>query len=193
MKLTKKQEIVKLLFKDFLTSYNSRSMSKVVGMSHAGSFKIMKKLEKEGIVISKRIGKAVIYSLDIENPLTCREVETALTIEAQNYKRWIEEFNSLKDKVRFVILFGSILEKEKSARDIDLFVLADKNKFNEVKKAIEEKNKFLSKRIHLVLQFQEEFKHDLNKKNKVTLEIIKKGVVLFGQEELTKILGELLR
>ena len=126
MELTKEQKILNILFRDFLTEYNSRSISFKVGLSHVGAFKILKKLKQKEIVKSRIVGKARIYALNLENPLTFREIETILTIEALQHKRWIEEFKRLEGKAKFVVLFGSILRNEQSARDIDLLVVADK-------------------------------------------------------------------
>lgn len=186
MELNSEQEIVKTLFKDFLNPYNSRSISKIIGISHPGAFKILKKLEKREIVRAKRIGKAVIYSLNMDNPIAIKEVEMVLVIEAQNHKKWIEEFKKLEDGVDFVILFGSILVNEKFARDIDILVVAEKSRYNKIKKAINERRQFSNKKIHLIFQNPEEFRKDVNKKNKIILEIIKNGVVLFGQDKMRK-------
>ena len=187
-KLTKEQEIIKLLFKDFLTPYNSRNISKIIRISHAGAFKILKRLEKRGIAKPTRIGKAVVYSLNKENPITWREIEMGLTLEAQNYLRWIEEFRCIENKVKFVILFGSIIRDEKSAKDIDLLVIATKDKFGEIKKIIEERNDILPKKIHLLLQTYDDFRKDIKSRNKAMIEIIKNGIILFGQDEARKAL-----
>lgn len=192
-KLTKEQEIIKLLFKDFSASYNSRNISKIIGISHAGAFKIFKKLEKREIVKSKRIGKALIYSLNMKNPITCKEIEMALVIEAQNFRRWIEEFRELEDKIKFLILFGSIIRNEKAARDIDLLIVAYKEKFKDIEKIIEETQKYTNRKIHPLIQTLENFTKDVGKKNKVMLEILKTGIVLFGQEEFRKTLELILK
>jgi predicted nucleotidyltransferase len=186
MKLTKEQEIIKKLFKEFVTPWNSRSISSLIGISHVGSFKILKKLEKRGIVSSRKIGKANIYSLALDNPLARKEVEITLLIEAQNHKRWLEEFKDLENISSFVILFGSIIRNESSAKDIDLLVVAEKTNFNKIKDLIKEKDKISHKKIHLILQSPEEFNKDLESKNKVSLEIIKTSVVLFGQDKLVR-------
>ena len=188
MKTEKQQEILKLIFKDFLTSYNSRNISKKVKISHAGAFKILKKLGKKELVNPKKIGRAIIYSINKENLLALKEVEIALITESQNYKRWIEEFKALKEKADFVILFGSILKKERDARDIDLLVIAKNENFKSIKKFASERQNFLSKKIHLILQTSEEFKQDVEKRNKMILEIIKTGNVLFGQDKFIEIL-----
>ncbi len=190
MELSKEQEILKILFKDILISYNSRSISKLIGISHPGAFKILKKLEKRDIVKPKTIGKAVIYSLNFKNPLTFKEIEIALIIESQNHQRWVEEFRQLEGKVKFLVLFGSILKNKKEARDIDLYVMADKKRYKEIRKIIDDKNTVLLKKVHLVYQTPQDFKADLNRRHPVTIEIIKTGIVLFGQDEFIKIVME---
>ena len=190
VELTKEQEIIKLMFKDFLTEYNSRNMSPKVGLTHSGAFRALKKLEEKEIVKPRRVGKAVIYSLNLENPLTLKEIETALTIESLKYRMWIEEFKKLEGKAKFIVLFGSILRNKKEARDIDLHVVADKKEYHEIKKIIEERNKVLPKPIHLVFQTPNDFKTDIKRRYKVTIEILKTGVVLFGQDEFRKMVME---
>lgn len=185
-KLSKEQEIIKQIFKNPLEHYNSRSLSKEIGISHVGAFKILRRLEKRRIVKSERIGRAVIYSINNENPVAWKEIELTLAIEASNSLRWVEEFRSIQKIASFAVLFGSILKDEKNARDIDLLVVADKERFKDIKKEIEERNKILSKKVHLILQTPEEFDKDIKSRNNVIMEIIKKGIVLFGQEEITK-------
>lgn len=190
VKLTKEQEIIKLMFKDFLTEYNSRNISSKVGLTHSGAFRALKKLEEKETVKPRRVGKAVIYSLNLENPLALREIETALTIESLKHRMWIEEFKKLGEKAKFVILFGSIIRNEKEARDIDIHVVADKKQYHEIKKIIEEINKILPKPIHLIFQTPTDFRIDIKKKYKVTIEIIKTGIVLLGQDEFRKMVME---
>lgn len=187
--LTNEQKIIKLLFKDFLTDYNSRSISKVMSISHAGAFKILKKLEKRNIVKPKKIGNSTIYSLNFENPITSKEIELALVVEAQNYRRWIEEFKDLESNIKFAILFGSITRNEKKAGDIDILIIANKGKYDAVKKIIEKRQDILPKKIHSLIQTSENFKHDLSKKNKVIIDILKTGIVLYGREELRKVMA----
>jgi len=190
-KISKEQEIIKILFKDFLNDYNSRSISKPVGISHVGAFKILKKLEKREIVISRQIGRAIIYKINMQNPVALREVEMILTIEAQNNKKWVEEFSKIKKNARFVVLFGSILRNEREAKDIDILIAGEGDRFNYIKKEINDKNLILNKKIHPVYQTIADFKIDVNRKNKVIIDAIKTGIVLFGQEEITKILRDI--
>jgi predicted nucleotidyltransferase len=190
VKLSKEQEILKILFKDFLVQYNSRSISKLAGISHSGAFKILKKLEKESVVLSKTIGKALIYSINFNNPIAKKEIEMILLLEAQGCRKWHEEFLEIAEKAKFAVLFGSIIKDEKQARDIDLLVVAEKNKFNDIERIIFKKNQILNKKVHLLLQSLDDFNKDTNSRNNAIIEIIKTGVVLFGQEEYVKIMEQ---
>ena len=190
--LSKEQKILKILFKEPYENYNSRSISKKVGISHVGAFKILKKLEERKIVLSKKIGRANIYSLNLNNLMTLREVDMLLTLESQNYNRWLEDLKELGKNADFLILFGSIIRNEKEARDVDILIISKKNNLQQLKKLIEEKNSIASKKIHALFQIKEDFFKDLKNKNKVILEILNTGIVLFGQENLTKYMKEFL-
>ena len=189
MKLTNEQKAMKILFKDMLNQYNSRNLSKLVGISHPGMFKILKNLEKENILKSIKIGNTRVYSIDYTNPISIRMLETILTIEANEYKRWLEEFKSLGPFIDFAILFGSILKDENTARDIDLHIVSDKKNYIEINRLIGERNKLSNKKVHLIFQTPIEFKKDLTDNNKVIIEIIKKGIVLLGQSQFIKLIS----
>ncbi len=185
---TKEQGILKLLFKDFSRPYNSRSISKIVGITPAGAFKILKGLEKRRIVKPQRIGKAIIYSLNLNNPLARREVEMVLTIEAEKIRHWAAEFRILEDKALFAVLFGSVLKNEREAKDIDLLLVAGKAKKREIDQILEIKKKVLPKPLHLLFQTPDDFINDIRTKNKASLEILRTGVVLFGQEKIDRLM-----
>lgn len=181
--LTTEQEAVLLLFKGISAQHNSRSIGKAIGISHPGAFKVMKKLSEAGIVKGARIGNTVVYSFDFENPAAAKLIELSLAMESLHYRRWIEEFKELKDIALFVVLFGSILIKEKEANDIDLLVVAEKKYFDKIQKVIEERNKVSSKRIHLLLQSPQDFEKDVKARNKAMVSIIKSGIVLYGYDK----------
>jgi len=188
-----REKIIRTLFKNFLVEYNSRSLSKTIGITHAGTFKILKKLEKENIVKSRKIGKAVVYSLNMENSRTITEIELSLIVESENYNRWIEEFKKLKDKSKFVILFGSIVKNLKEAKDIDILIVTEKNKLEESQQIISERSKLSYKKIHPLTQTLRDFNNDVSNKNKAIIEIMRTGIVLYGHREVVKILRNYIK
>src|SRR3989344_7262799 len=134
--LTKKErEIVLILFKDYTTFYNANSISKVLNISHVGAQKIFKRLLHENLVISKTIGKSITYKLNFDEPYVSLLTSFLLADEANNFKRWKEEFKGLFKKERIVLLFGSAIKDYAHAHDIDVMVVLrnkDVKEINEI-------------------------------------------------------------
>lgn len=187
-KINKEREILLVLFKDILSMHNSRTLAKIIGISHPGAFKILKKLEGRDIVRSRKVGRASIYYLNFDNDIAKKEIELALLLETNKYKKWVEEFKQLKEISNFVVLFGSIIKNEREAKDIDLLIISKSKEFKEIKRIIEENNNLLNKRVHPIIQSEEDFIKDLLNKNKVTIEIIKTGIILYNPESMISIL-----
>ena len=182
-----RNNILKALFKDFLAEHTITSLSNKINLTRMGIWKALKALEADKIVILAPIGagKTSTYSINLnwENPLLERTMSVILLEEAMNNQKWISNFVELEEKVSFLILFGSILNNPKEAKDIDLIaVLDNKNKFNQIDEIISKIQKTQAKKIHLIDLTKEEFKEELRKQNKAYIDALKKGVILFGQD-----------
>ena len=175
-------KILKILLKDFSVKHTITSIAKEVGMTRVGTWKALKKLEKEKFIILSPIGtgKTSAYNiiLDWNNPLVEKVLVLALTEDAIKNQRWMDNFIELKNKVNFFIIYGSIIQPPKEANDIDILGITSKNKFIEIEKSI--------KKIHTLNFTEAEFKQELEKPNKALIDAIKKGIVLFGQEKFIK-------
>jgi len=164
--------------------YNANSISKELGISAMGALKIARKLEKEDILVSKKLGKAIFYSINYKSDYAKQYLNFILKKQAEQsnpyIKRWISEIRKIKNS-NLAILFGSVLSKYDKAKDIDvLFVVSQKN-FNELKKEIESINRLNDKKIHPVYQSKQDLIENLNKEDKIILNTIK-GIVVFGEE-----------
>lgn len=169
---------------------NARSISKIIGITHMGSLKIAKRLEKEGIISSKVIGKAIIYKLKLNKDYVKQYIKFLLQREAEHsnasIKMWVEELKKVK-KAKAIVLFGSILRKGEQANDIDVLVMVDKNNFKNLKKEIEEINLLNTKKIHPVFQTKADLKRNIELSDKVVLNAIK-GIVVLGEENIIEAL-----
>ena len=160
----KEKAILLLLFRDFSISYNARSLSGKVGMTPRGALKAMKNLEKQGFVIPKPFGRAIEYRFNFSNALAKKSVELFLLEEAElKHRRWLAEFGDLAD-AHILVLFGSVVRKEKDYKDIDLVVVVAEDKFYVVRKAIGEKQELMAKRIHVVWQSPNDLRGNLKKR-----------------------------
>src|SRR3989338_8977790 len=145
--LTKKErETLLILFKDFTNFYNANSISKTLKISHVGAQKIFKRLLKGNIVTSRTIGKSIIYKLHFNNSYVSPLIAFLLVDEADNFKRWKEEFKEF-EKPKILILFGSVL-KNKDYKDIDLLIVIENKNYSTIMNLIDKKNKILIKPVH---------------------------------------------
>src|SRR3989339_773335 len=135
----KERETVLILFKDYTTFYNANSISKVLKISHVGAQKIFKRLLRENLVTGRTIGKSIIYKLNLDDAYACQLAAFLLADEANNFKRWKEEFKELFKKNRIVMLFGSAVKDYAHAKDIDLMVIIENKDIDEVNKILKKK------------------------------------------------------
>lgn len=172
------------IFKSPETEYNSNSIAKRLGLSSMGALKIAKRLEKEGIFVSKELGRAKFYRLNFANNYAKDYVRFLLKREREHaapyVKMWIGEIKKLKS-ADAAILFGSVLKKHHDAGDIDVVLMTDKKRFPKLKKEIDEVNQLNIKKIHPVYQTKEDFIINLAKQDKIILGAIK-GIVVFGED-----------
>ena len=143
--------------------------------------KLLKKLEKNDILKSKVIGKSKVYKINLNSDYVLDMIAFLLSDEANNFKRWKEEFKELFIDGRIVLIYGSAVINYSNANDIDLMVIKENEKSLKITKIINEKQKILPKKIHLIDISQERFLENLEKKQKSIIDIVKNAIILYGQ------------
>lgn len=112
------KKILKILLKDLIIKPTINYLAKEISISRTGTWKILKKLEKDKIITLSKIGagKTSIYNINLNwnNPITEKTLSLALTEDALKSQRWIADFIDLKDKVEFLIIYESILNSPRS-------------------------------------------------------------------------------
>ena len=170
------------IFKSPEVEYNANSIAKLIGMSSMGALKIAKRLEKENIVVSRELGKAKFYKLNLDSEYVKDYVKFLLKREGEQahpyVKVWLHEIEKLKS-ADSAILFGSVLRKYREAGDIDTVLITDEKRFPKLKKEVEEVNQVNAKRLHPIYQSKADFVKNVSKGDSVLLSAIK-GIVVFG-------------
>ena len=178
------------IFKSPELEYNANSIAKLMGISSMGALKIAKRLEKENIIVSRELGKAKFYKLNLGNDYVREYVKFLLKREVEQahpyVKMWIDEVKKLKS-ADAAILFGSVLRKYNEAGDVDAVLVTDEKRFSELKGEVEEINAVNVKRLHPVYQSKADFVKNISKGDKVLLSAIK-GIVVFGEDMVIKVL-----
>jgi len=186
----KERETVLLLFKEYTTVYNANSISKVLNISHVGAQKIFKRLLQKNLVISKTIGKSITYKLNFDEEYVSQLVSFLLADEANNFKRWKEEFKELFKKDRIIMLFGSAIKDYAHANDIDMMVVLENKKVKEVTTVLKKKDEILPKKLHAIKLTRPDLLENLKKKDKAFVDIIKNAIILYGQDTYVEIMKD---
>src|SRR3989344_4562945 len=166
------------------TNYNSNSMAKVLEISRMGALKIARKLEKENIILSRELGKAKFYSLNLNSDYVREYAKFLLKMEAEHahpyVKVWIEDIRKIKS-AEAAILFGSVLRKHKDAGDVDVMLLINPKNYKKIQKEIHETDELNTKKIHPMYQTKEDLIKNLKKEDLPLLSAIK-GIAAFGED-----------
>ena len=180
------RELLLILFKDFTNYYNANSISKILNITHVGAQKIFKRLSN--ILTSKRIGKSIVYKLNLDEDYPKKLISFLLTEEADNFKRWKEEFKELFKKDRIIIMFGSSIKNYSVSKDIDIMIVMDKKDIKEINEIIKEKEKILPKPLHVIKLTDDDLLTNVKNKKKAIIDIIKNGIILYGQDKYVELI-----
>ena len=98
----------------------------------------------------------------------------------------IQGFKELKEVTKACILFGSYIDLSKKPHDLDVLFVLDG--YEEYKKKLSAVKGIVPAEIHDVVQTEEDMKKNIIKKDEVILNILRKGIVLWGQKTITKVI-----
>ncbi|MBI2575236.1 nucleotidyltransferase domain-containing protein [Candidatus Woesearchaeota archaeon] len=190
--------VLEYLLKDFSSRPTVTSLTKETGLSRVGAWKLIKRMQSGKLIVLYKIGngKTSAYSMGLnwDNPLVWKNLALCLTENALKNQRWLNVFAELKNKLDFLVLYGSIINSPREASDIDVLgVVSNKSRFVEIAESIRNIQKTQIKKIHAINFTQAELRQELRKPNMAFIGAIKKGIVLFGQEKFIKFMESVAR
>jgi len=185
-----KKSKVKIL--RFLTLYKKeatiREMSREVGITPPNVSRILKELEKEGVIISKKAGRSILHSLNLRHYLV-KNIIFPVFKKEQKSKEDLANF--LKTKLNFpielIVLYGSIAkEKETPSSDIDLlFIISNRTRPQNLEERINalshQITEYFGNSISPLIMKVSEFKERLKRNDKLLKSILKEGEVFHGK------------
>ncbi len=190
IELTKKeQEALLIIYKDIVNFYNANSLSKELVITQVGTMKLLKRFEKNNILLSKKIGKSIVYKINIEEEFVQKLIAFALINEAIKYQRWKDEFKPLHKKDRILLFYGSASRNYSNAKDIDIFIMINKKDFHEVSKKLEQIQSILPKKLHAIKATKEDLVKNIKENNKSMIEILKTAIVLYGYDKYMEVVN----
>ncbi|MFH1182408.1 MAG: hypothetical protein V1702_05600 [Candidatus Woesearchaeota archaeon] len=185
---------LKILFSDFLTSYNAYSIRKKLRISQVGSLKLLRSLNDKGLVTSQKMGNAIFYKPNLSNGYVLKLLEliySDYSSFSSFVKGWIYDLQPLSQDTKAIFLFGSILTKEKAAGDVDVcFILKSPQDYSKLQRKVNELNKKNRLNIHPLFLTEGSFREKLKEKEAPLIDLVKMCVVVYGQELFVGVLKD---
>lgn len=189
------REVLLILCKDFSRMYTITYLAREVNMSRVGMWKVIKNLKEEKLITLIPLGKGKtgvsVVRLNWDNILLKKALELYLIEESEQQERWKFNFSELEEITNFSIIYGSILKSAEKTNDIDIINIAKRKDFIKIQNTLDKAQKTQAKKIHTISFTSEEFKQELIKENKAFIDALKKGVILFGQENFIKFMEQI--
>ena len=184
--LTKNEKkVIRTLLFSFGEEYSINEIARRCNLAPNGALKILKKFAEEGIIILKKIGNISSYLINFTNSKTRSILELSLIEEANNkIKNRTEDLKELQKITEAAIIFGSYIIEKENPEDIDLFFLLNKENFRKYKEEAKKIYPAMPIKVHDVLQTSEDLEKNILKKDKIIIEILRRGFILWGQNKI---------
>ena len=155
--------VISFLVRNFTERLTIRNIAHRLNFSPAGVFNILKKLEKENIVTGEKLGTGLFYSINFKN----RIAEHLAAIILLYSKEKIEiDVENLKQAKAAIIDEKTLLLITDNVSVLDVSI----PNFN------------------VIIKTEDEVVDLLRKKDPQTLQLLKNGIVLFGEDRIVQII-----
>ncbi len=182
-------KIIMFLLRHIQTAgYNINQLANLLNISVGSAFKILKDLEKQGMVSATNLSNASYYKLNFLNPQTRNICEFLLAEQRRSLKGYSKIYSEeLKtfEKAELIVLFGSIL-KEKEFNDVDVLFITSNPK--EANKFSLDVSKVRAKPVVPLIMTKKDLIMELKAKQEAIQDIIEKGVVLKGDSVFVEVI-----
>ena len=203
--------ILKTMSKNLNKWYYTRELAKLSKVSLGTVSSEFSKLVKEGLIEQKVEGQEKYYKLNLANPRTrklCELFETdkreGLFKENRRLAWILEDFmkrvSGFVPETQSIILFGSAARGQITPKsDIDLLVLTTDSQEQQFKKLMDSIDKLAGEisgrhpaKLAPVAMMIKDFEKSIKDKKRFAVDVLKDGVVLFGQERYYLLLSKVI-
>ena len=155
--------VISFLVRNFAERLTIRSIAQKLGFSPAGVFNILKKLEKQGIVVGQKLGTGLFYSINFESKIACHLASVVLLYSDEKTEIDAEKLRQAK---------AAILDGKNLLLIIDNVTIPDVSIEN----------------ADVMAKTEDEFVALLRKKDSQMLKMLQNGFVLFGEDKVLELI-----
>ena len=202
---------LKTMHGDLHRWYYTRELSKLSGAGRSTISGEFPGLVKQGILKQKTEGREVFYMLNLDNPKTRKLCELFETEKREKHYQqnktllWaLQEFSKrvfdFLPEIQSVVLFGSAARAQLTkTSDVDLLVLVpnlQQESFNVLMKSIDrlaaDVRGIYGYPLSAVTMTLKDFEAAYREKKRIAQDIVREGIVLFGEERYYALLSRLI-
>ena len=155
--------VLNFLVRNFAEKLTIRNIAQRLNFSPAGVFNILKKLEKNNIVVWEKLGTGLFYSINFENKVAEHLAAIVLLYSDEKISMNIEQLKQAKaaiiDKKALLLITDNITTIDTAIPDVDV-----------------------------IIKTEDEIIDLLRKKDQQMFQLLRKGIVLFGEDKIVGII-----
>ncbi len=155
--------VLSFLVRNFTEKLTIRSVAQRLNFSPAGVFNILKKLERQNIVVGQRLGTGLFYSINFENKIAEHLAEVVLLYSDEKADINIEK---LKEAKAAIFSKKSLLLITDNITSLDITI----------------------PNVEVSAKTEDEIANLFRKKDAEMLQLLRDGVVLFGEGKIVEII-----
>jgi hypothetical protein len=187
------KKVIRLLLFSQQEHQSVNHVASECSLSPNGAHKILTKLEREGILKVLKVANIRSYRIDFTCEKTRPTLELALITQPdKRIKARLGDLKDLRPLTKVSIIFGSYVSA-KDPDDLDLFFLIDKVNYRRFSNALEHAKEIIPVRLHDVLQTEVDLKKNIVSKDPVVLDILRYGIVAWGQDHIVRVMADVYR
>ena len=176
-----KSSILEIFFNNIEKECYVRQLEKLTGYSAANIHREIIKLESDGLLKSRHIGKIKLYQLNKEYPLY-DEIRNIIT-KTIGIEGSLKKLIGHLENIDFAFIYGSFAEaRERALSDVDIIVIGD-IKPRGIKSLLYEYQAKIGREINSIVYTKSEFLNKLKEKNHFVSSIVsKKKIFIKGDK-----------
>jgi DNA-binding Lrp family transcriptional regulator len=190
MLTSNEKKVLRLLLSSIEKDYSINDIARMCNISPGGALKILNKFKNNNILKIKDIGDIKSYRINFNDVKTIPILELSIIDNLDKKLRYrLNDLDEMKKITSVAIVFGSYLKKN-NPNDLDVLFLIKPQDFQKYKDKI--LKLVLPVKLHDVLQTEKDFKLNLKNDN-IIHSILKEGFVLWGHDNLIKLIKNVLQ
>lgn len=186
--ITEKQgKVLKFLATGSYSENYINNIARECNLAVSGSQWILNNLEEQDIIIHQDIGNLKSYNInfnDKSKDFLSIAYSEKLNDKLENRRRELEPLEKVS---KISIVFGSYLHK-KDPNDIDILFILDKNSdYDNFNEKLGHLRHIVPVKVHAVLQTRKDLIGNIKKKDKIIIEALRNGILLWGNKYLVEV------